>query len=83
MWRLSDSAYVRVCVCVCECIRVCVCVCVCAQKLQAAGIACTYAHMNALSFVMQDVTKVCVCVCVCVCTHVLHSIFLFLQSVLT
>ncbi|KAL6754214.1 hypothetical protein V8C86DRAFT_2707453 [Haematococcus lacustris] len=28
------------------------------QKLQAAGIACTYAHFNALSYVIRDVTKV-------------------------
>ena len=28
------------------------------QKLQAAGIACSYVHLTALSFVVRDVTKV-------------------------
>lgn len=33
--------------------------------LQAAGIACSYAHLNSISFAIKEVTKVCVAECLC------------------
>ena len=34
------------------------------QKLLQAGVACSYVHINAMSYAIREVTKVCVCVCV-------------------